>query len=238
MIASFDRYDECGEGERQMGDETTVLLSALSSVAPFAPPERVARTLRDALIALLEVPAISATTTPLRGEKRSGRERYAGQPGLEGWLPVRDKIRTELVVRGLNRRELAAELKLAPSTVEAALLPRCRVPNKANGARFRKWLEHRPVAVAPSTSAQEDRGAASQPNGEATETSTKLPAYRLTTEQRERLAGYRELDERAMRKAAGVTLETVDAAIAGGRDLAPAIVAKLALFLEQQAAGG
>jgi hypothetical protein len=31
-----------------------------------------------------------------------------------------------------------------------------------------------------------------------------------------------------------VAIETADAAIAGGRDLAPEIVAKLALFLEQQ----
>jgi hypothetical protein len=61
-----------------------------------------------------------------------------------------------------------------------------------------------------------------------------LPAYRLTSTQREKLAGYRQLDEHSLRRQAGVTIETVDAAIAGGRDLAPEIVGRLVGFLEQQ----
>ena len=126
----------------------------------------------------------------------------------------------------MTRRELARELKIAPGTLKPALLPSGRAPGAANLAKLRRWLERRPIPVPPP-----DGGAAPSHNGDAT---SPTSSYRLTVAQREKLAGYRELDERTLRKSAGVAIETVDAAIAGGRDLAPEIITKLSLFLEQQ----
>ena len=59
------------------------------------------------------------------------------------------------------------------------------------------------------------------------------PPYRLNTEQRERLAGYRALDERETRKTVGVATDVIAAAIAG-ETLAPALIARLTQFLAQQ----
>jgi hypothetical protein len=118
---------------------------------------------------------------------------------------------------------LAGELGISLSGLKAGLAPRCRIPGEAHRAKLAAWL---------------DREAKSNGASEPAPGASGLSANRLSVVQREKLAGYRELDERAMRKAAGVTLEMVDAAIAGGRDLAPEIIAKLAGFLEQQPAGG
>jgi hypothetical protein len=177
------------------GDEAAVLLSAVSSLAPFAPPDRVVRTLRRALIELLEPsvpPAIPATTGERPKPSRERSRRYASQPGLESWLPLRDRVLAELAARAMRRRELARQLGIALSTLKSVLLPRCRVPSKTNRAKFERWLERPPavVAVAPP----EGKSAEPKTNGIAA-----LPAYKLSAAQREKLAGYSELDERAMR---------------------------------------
>ena len=52
-----------------------------------------------------------------------------------------------------------------------------------------------------------------------------LTACKLTDAQRERLAGYAELDERAVRKTVGVAPDIIGAAIAG-ESLAPAIIGR------------
>lgn len=214
-----------------MGDEAAVLLSAVSGLVPFAPPEQAIRTLRHALIELLEpgqgtpdAPGVAPPATiavlreDLRGPRPS-RDRYTGQPGLAAWLPVRNRVLGSLTASGMSRQELASELGIGLTTLKAGLMRRCRVPGEGNRAKIESWLER----AAKSNGASEPAPGASAP-----------PPYRLTAAQREKLAGYRQLDERSLRKSAGVTLETVDAAIAGGRDLAPEIVAKLALFLDQQ----
>ena len=60
-----------------------------------------------------------------------------------------------------------------------------------------------------------------------------LSACKLTDAQRERLAGYAELDERAVRKTVGVAPDIISAPIAG-ESLAPAIIGRLVpSFLEQ-----
>jgi hypothetical protein len=146
---------------------------------------------------------------------------------------LRDRVLAELAARGISRRQLAQELKIGHATLKPTLLPRCRAPSKTNRAKFKRWLERRPPQVPTNGNA------APQHNEDATITDTPtklatLPAYRLSVAQREKLAGDRELDERTLRKSAGVTLRTVDAAIAGGRDLAPEIVGRLVGFLEQQ----
>ena len=57
--------------------------------------------------------------------------------------------------------------------------------------------------------------------------------YRLTVDQRERLAAFHQMDPRTIRRQAGVTAEVIDQAVAG-RDLAPEIVGRLTDFLAQQ----
>ena len=205
------------------------LLTALNALIEVAPPGRIVPVLRHALVELLDDPPIPTTI----GERpRPSRQRGVSQPGLETWIPLRDRVLAELAARGMSRRQLAKELRIAPGTVKSMLLLRCRAHGPANNARIRKWLERRPTPV-PSKG-----DAASQHNGDATtsDTPTKptaLPPYRLTTTQREKLAGCRELDERAVRKAAGVTAEVVAEAVAG-RSLAPELVGRLVGFLEQQ----
>jgi hypothetical protein len=214
----------------------SALMSAFSTIVGVAPSDRVIPVLRHALIELLdpsEQPIIPAT---IGAPPSPRRNRYASQSGLEAWIPLRDRVLAELARTGTSRRELAKQLGIAPGTLKPALLPRCRAPSKTNRAKFKRWLERRPAPVAT------DGSAAPQHNGHAT--TTDMPtkpmsptAYRLTVVQREKIAGYRELDERSLGKSAGVALETVDAAIAGGRDLAPEIIAKLAGFHEQQQSG-
>jgi transcriptional regulator with XRE-family HTH domain len=220
------------EASQGKSEETAVLLSAVSGLAPFAPAERVVRALRRALVELLaasEAPAAIAPPRPFdkgSGDPRSprpNRDRYTNQPSLELWLPLRDRVLAELAASGMSRRELAGKLGISLSGLKAGLAPRCRIPGEAHRAKLAAWLERE----AKSNGASEPAPGASG-----------LPAYRLSTEQRERLAGYRQLDERATRKMLGMTQETVEAAIAGGRDLAPEIVAKLATFLERQQPGG
>jgi hypothetical protein len=138
------------------------------------------------------------------------------------------------------------------------LLPHCRPPGAANLAKLRRWLEHRPAPVHTGSSARAathngdgtqqaqllTKARQTEPDATTTDTGqgtpapsegspTALPAYKLTAAQREKLAGYRELDERGMRKAAGVTTEVIDQAVAG-RTLAPELVGRLVKFLEQQ----
>ena len=91
--------------------------------------------------------------------------------------------------------------------------------------RLQGWLEAAEVRQRP-------------PNGHAlaaeeADPPPSGPAYKLTAAQREQLAGYRQLDERTARKQAGVTLEVIDAAVAG-HSLAPEIVGRLVDFLAQQ----
>jgi hypothetical protein len=62
---------------------------------------------------------------------------------------------------------------------------------------------------------------------------TSPTSYRLTATQRERLAGFAELDPRDLRRRAGVSEDIVTAAVAG-RELEPTILARLATFLERQ----
>ena len=59
------------------------------------------------------------------------------------------------------------------------------------------------------------------------------PSPALNTEQREKLAGHVELNERAVRKTIGVTHDVVSAAVAG-ESLAPELISRLVGFLEQQ----
>ena len=81
--------------------------------------------------------------------------------------------------------------------------------------KIRTWLEeNEPGKVAPTSS-------------------SSSPAYQLSTEQREKLAGHVELNERAVRKTIGVTHDVVSAAVAG-ESLAPELISRLVGFLEQQ----
>ena len=218
-------------------DTVAALRSAFDVLAPIAPPARLAIVLRRAVRSLLKKETVPDEVSKHSGSvptsPRPRRKRDASQPSLEAWRPIRDQALAELTRSGMSRRQLAHELKIPAQTLRPALLPHARPLGPANTARIRRWLDHRPAPVAT------DGGVAPQHNGDATTSdtptkSTSLPPYRLTAGQRELLAGFRSLDERTLRKSAGVALETVDAAIAGGRDLAPEIIAKLALFLEQQ----
>ena len=150
------------------------LLTAFNALIEVAPPGRIVPVLRHALVELLDDPPIPTTI----GERpRPSRQRGVSQPGLETWIPLRDRVLAELAARGMSRRQLAKELRIAPGTVKSMLLPRCRAHGPANNARIRKWLERRPTPV-PSKG-----DAASQHNGDATtsDTPTKptaLPPYR------------------------------------------------------------
>jgi hypothetical protein len=174
---------------------------------------------------------------------------------------VRDRVLAELAASGTSRRELANQLGIALSTLKSVLLPHCRAPGAANLAKLRRWLERRPAPAAPSGSAAPQHNGdgtqqvllakARQTGPDATTTDTGqgkslhaaseapdlirgIPTpTKLTVAQREKLAGYRQLDERTMRKAAGVTAEVVADAVAG-RSLAPELVGRLVGFLEQQ----
>ena len=87
--------------------------------------------------------------------------------------------------------------------------------------KIRTWLEEKqPENAAPAPSPPELLSKGS-------------PAYQLSTEQRERLAGHVELNERALRKTIGVTHDVVSAAVAG-ESLAPELISRLVGFLEQQ----
>jgi hypothetical protein len=229
------------------GDTVAALRSAFEALTPIAPPARLATVLRHAVLSLLEEETVLEACPVLRhGEvpKHSGsvltslrRRRHASQPGLEAWIPLRDRVLAELASSGTSRRELASQLGISLSTLKSVLLPHCRAPGAANLAKLRRWLESRPPAAPQGKSAEPKTNGVGTAESEASPGVTALPAHRLTVSQREKLAGYRELDERAMRKAAGVTLEMVDAAIAGGRDLAPEIVGRLVGFLERQLPG-
>jgi hypothetical protein len=93
-----------------------VLLSAVSSLAPFAPPDRVVRTLRHALIELLD----PSEPVPATGALREDLRRGASQPGLAAWIPLRDRVLAELAARGMSRRGFT------PLRVERPLVQVCR----------------------------------------------------------------------------------------------------------------
>ena len=123
-----------------------------------------------------------------------------------------------LAERGLSRRALADGLGIRHTTLRASFLPRGRAPSKANIARIRAWLE----------ATEQEKAAAKADNGNA---ATPWAAYRLTDAQRERLAGYAELDERVVRKTVGVAPDIISAAVAG-ESLAPELISRLVGFLE------
>jgi transcriptional regulator with XRE-family HTH domain len=121
-----------------------------------------------------------------------------------------------LAARGLSRRQLADELGIAHTTLRPSFLPSGRAPSQANMGKIRKWLE---------AAEQETATASPAPS----------PTYRLNTEQREPLAGYRELDERTVRKTVGVSADLLGEAVAG-ESLDPKIISRLVNFLKQQPA--
>jgi hypothetical protein len=220
-------------------DETAVLLSAVSSLAPFVAPDRVNRTLRCALVALLETEAVPEPVREARpsrpARKHRDRNRDRGSGNLEAWAPLRARVLAELAARGMSRRELGAAVKIAHGTLKPVLLPHGRAPGAANIAKLRRWLA-RQKADEPRAPPAESAACVPEGGSNGLKRDGPLPPYKLTAAQRERLAGYRELDERTVRKAAGVTAEVVDEAVAG-KSLAPEIIGRLVGFLEQQPSG-
>jgi hypothetical protein len=107
---------------------------------------------------------------------------------------ARERVLTVLGARGLNRRQLADQVGILHNTLGSSLLPQGRAPSQANMAKIRKWLE----ATEP-----EKAESSSSPSPSAPARSS--PIYRLTAAQREKLAGYVELDQHALRKTVGVT---------------------------------
>jgi hypothetical protein len=209
------------QGAEMNGIETvTALRSAFDALSGVATPDQVAPVLRQALLTLLtaQEPASGQKSATLKPSKKN-RSRWTGD--LETWAPVRDKIRAVLNTRGISRRELATKLEISHATLRPSLLPQGRAPSRANIARLQRWLTAMEVRIVTERRPAEKGHAPPPP-----------PAYRLTTAQREQLAGYRQLDEQTVRHQAGVTLEVIDAAVAG-HSLAPEIVDRLVNFLAQ-----
>jgi len=207
------------QGAEMNGIETvTALRSAFDALSGVATPDQVAPVLRQALLTLLTAEELASGQKSATSSKKN-RSRWTGD--LETWAPVRDKIRAALNTRGISRRELAVELEISHATLRPSLLPHGRARSRANIERLQRWLKATEVRIVTERHLAE-RGHASPPP----------PAYRLTIAQREQLAGYRQLDEQTVRHQAGVTLEVIDAAVAG-HSLAPEIVDRLVNFLVQ-----
>ena len=120
----------------------------------------------------------------------------------------------------MTRRQFADQVGIQHETLRGSLLPRGRAPSQANLMKIRTWLEEKePENAAPAPAPPK--------------LLSKGPPYRLSTEQREKLAGHVELNERAVRKTIGVTHDVVSAAVAG-ESLAPEIISRLTDFLQQQ----
>jgi hypothetical protein len=198
----------------------SALVTAFTSIVAIASPDRVVRVLRPALVALLEdeaCPAPGATAAAAGASKaRTSRNRSPGD--ITTWAPLRTRILAVLADHGLSRRQLADQVGIRHDT--AAFAPAARP-----GAEPKQHRQDHRLA-GKTEPADAGLPAASTP---------APPVYRLNTEQRERLAGYRELDERAVRKTVVVTPDIVSAAVAG-ESLAPELIGRLVGFLEQQSA--
>ena len=205
----------------------SALVTAFTTILAVASPDRVVRVLRPALVALLdeENPGLAKTEKTDRPIAPPRRRRNHGLGDVETWRPLRSRLLAEIAEHGLSRRELAAEVGIRHQTLRGSLLPRGRAPSQANLMKIRTWLEKKePEKAAPASSPPASAGAGS-------------PAYQLSTEQREKLAGHVELNERAVRKTIGVTHDVVSAAVAG-ESLAPELISRLVGFLEQPAPRG
>jgi hypothetical protein len=206
------------------GVETvTALRSAFDALSGVAAPDQVAPVLRQALLALL------MAEEPASGQKSASKKTRSPWVGDIGtWAPMRARILAVLNTRGISRRGLAAEMGIPYNTLRPSLLPGGHAPSRANIVRLQHWLEATEIQTVTE----------SRSNGHAAVAeeviASRCSAYRLTTAQREQLAGYRQLDERAARHQAGVTLDVIDAAVAG-HSLAPEIVDRLVNFLAQAA---
>jgi hypothetical protein len=212
--------DPAGETQKMVsGDPMTgALLVAFNALIEVTTPDRIVPVLRHAVTTLLAEGPASAGTTPKTLTK--SRRPWVGD--LETWAPMRKRILAVLAARGISRRGLGVELKIPYNTLRPSLLPHGHAPSRANIERLQRWLE----------------ATESHPNGHAVvaeeAVAPRCSAYRLTAAQREQLAGYRQLDEQTTRRQTGVTIETIDQAIAG-RSLAPEIISRLAAFLAQAA---
>ena len=199
----------------------SALATAFTTILAVASPDRVVRVLRPALVALLEENTDLAKTETTDQPPAPRRRRNHGLGDVETWRPLRSRLLAEIAEHGLSRRELAAEVGIRHQTLRGSLLPRGRAPSQANLMKIRTWLEDKqPENAAPAAAPPELLSKGS-------------PAYQLSMEQRERLAGHVELNERAVRKTIGVTHDVVSAAVAG-ESLAPELISRLAAFLEQQ----
>ena len=199
---------------------TSALWTSLGALVPVLPPPRVVPALQRALRDLLAEeppPATASGTTP----QPSKRSRTRGAGNIEAWTALRTRLLAVLAERGLTRRQLADQVAIRHKTLRSSLWPSGRPPGRANLEKLQQWLDARQATEATRTTAG---------NGSDHRT-------RLTDSERERLAGYAELDERAVRKTIGVTHDVVSAAVAG-ESLAPELISRLVGFLEQPAPRG
>ena len=158
-------------------EQTAALIAALEALARAAPPESLRHVLHQlidgpnaatppveadgaALHSTDELPQaappeLAARTTRPTSAPQAGPGSRAPSKGLDAggdWLSLREQVRTEQKRQGIDRAALAAELKLAPSTLGSALGKR-DPPSGPIFAKLTHWLGDTP-ATAPGKPVQ------------------------------------------------------------------------------------
>jgi hypothetical protein len=141
---------------------------------------------------------------------------------------LKGKIRTTLDLRKFSIGDLAEQTELARSSLEHCLAPKGNPPGRLLAERLERWLAE--TTTPRDDDPPEPRPAAVLANGHALHT----PPGRLSIAQRERLAGYAQLDERTMRRELQMTPDLFNAALAG-REVVGEALERITNFLATSA---
>lgn len=141
------------------------------------------------------------------------------------WAILKVQIRTYLDLHGMTLGDLSQASNIPRGTLEKVLSPKGSTPGRLIADTLSAWLATRAPAmdIAPEAPAP-------AANGHAV-VERRPHAGRLTQQQIEALTNHLSLmDERAVRKSLGLTLEVLDQAVAGA-EVPAEVVERIATFL-------
>ena len=201
--------------------DAAVLHRVLGLLLERAASVRQTAVLRAAIMELLaedafvERPAAAqlSTAPPSLAAKRA----EAPSPTNTRWAELRPRMRA-LIECGVTEQEIADGIGIARSTLRRLLSRVKREPGQALIARTTAWLEAREKATSAAAP------------GEETD--------RLSPEQRDRLAFFLQHDAEGVRRAAGISRDVIDQAVAGEVPIDRAVIARLKEYLTAGCADG
>jgi hypothetical protein len=178
-----------------MSDEPVdVLREAFLSLLPTATADRAALVLRKAiagLVVIAENHALAVRGPPVDGDD------------LAAWHDLKARLRDS----GVGNAEIARQLDMSKSSINQVLAPNAtRAPSRSTFEKLSGWLDAQEAE--PEPVATPEPAPLRVINGH-------VGPGRLSIEQRDKLAGFAQLDEQMIRRDLGMTRELMGRAIAG-----------------------